>query len=245
MTSVGHMPTDDSAKTAYDDWHDDAGEHFSAEMDLAAPWHQAALPHLAALVPGRDVLEVACGRGAMAQYLVGLKARSVTAADFSESAVRQAAELLAGTVATAAVEDIQHLSFPAASFDTVVSFETIEHVPSPTQAVRELSRVLRPGGNLILTTPNYMNLVGLFRIYKRLKGERYQEAGQPLNKLVLLPLTVAWVRRAGLVVDAWKTSGQYVPRPGTPSNRVDFLDHLGALSRVTGLHSMVVAHKAS
>jgi SAM-dependent methyltransferase len=41
------------------------------------------------------------------------------------------------------------------SFDTVVSTELLEHVPDPLRALREMHRVLRPGGYLILSTPMY------------------------------------------------------------------------------------------
>ena len=46
------------------------------------------------------------------------------------------------------------LPFGDACFDTVVSFQVLEHVPEPAQMVREISRVLKPGGCLILTAPH-------------------------------------------------------------------------------------------
>lgn len=47
------------------------------------------------------------------------------------------------------------LPFPDDSFDTVVSTEVLEHVPNPQRALREMHRVLKPGGFLILSTPQY------------------------------------------------------------------------------------------
>jgi SAM-dependent methyltransferase len=50
--------------------------------------------------------------------------------------------------------DLTNLPYPDASFDTIVSFELIEHVDEPEQIVKELARVLRADGVLIISTPN-------------------------------------------------------------------------------------------
>jgi SAM-dependent methyltransferase len=47
------------------------------------------------------------------------------------------------------------LPFGENEFDTVVSTELLEHVPDPLRAMREMNRVLKPGGHLVLTTPMY------------------------------------------------------------------------------------------
>lgn len=50
-------------------------------------------------------------------------------------------------------ENIEALTFPDASFDAVLCIEVLEHVGDPVAAVREMRRVLRPGGRLFLTVP--------------------------------------------------------------------------------------------
>jgi SAM-dependent methyltransferase len=49
--------------------------------------------------------------------------------------------------------DITAIPEPDASFDAILCVEVLEHVPAPTEALREFSRLLKPGGRLILTAP--------------------------------------------------------------------------------------------
>lgn len=51
------------------------------------------------------------------------------------------------------VSDITAVPVPPASFDVILCTEVLEHVPEPIQAVREMGRILKPGGRLILTAP--------------------------------------------------------------------------------------------
>jgi ubiquinone/menaquinone biosynthesis C-methylase UbiE len=51
------------------------------------------------------------------------------------------------------VSDITSIPVPDGSFDAVLCSEVLEHVPDPIAAIRELNRVLKPGGTLILTSP--------------------------------------------------------------------------------------------
>ncbi len=62
------------------------------------------------------------------------------------------------------------IKMPDASFDHVVCVEGIEHVVDRHHALREMRRVLKPGGRLLLTTPNLMSLRG--RLAFALAGQR-------------------------------------------------------------------------
>jgi SAM-dependent methyltransferase len=55
-------------------------------------------------------------------------------------------------------EDLTQLSFPSATFDTVLSFECLEHIPDFGAALRESRRILKPGGRLLFTVPFVPNV---------------------------------------------------------------------------------------
>ena len=242
------MPHADSAaaRAAYESWHRDVQSE-SAAADQ--PWHDLLFRHLhAGDLAGRRVLEIGCGRGELAQRIMAADAppSRYVAADFAEAAVRLGrARLGTGPERQAVcwvVADIQRLPL-AESFDVVISCETIEHLADPAAALRELRCVLRPGGLLFLTTPNYMGLLGLYRGYLRLRGRRYTEGGQPICRFTSWPRTWWWLRRAGWRVRAIDAIGHYVLRPGRPQRRSALLDRFGRWLWPIGLHSLVVAEK--
>ncbi|PZS10132.1 MAG: hypothetical protein DLM70_00850 [Chloroflexi bacterium] len=193
---------------SYDRWHN----QFGTDDGDDPPWHQLVKRHLDNVL-GAAVLEIGCGRGGFARWLEGKQPSSFVAADLSRSALEKARSITHQRV-TYELADIQQLPHPDASFDLVISCETIEHVPDPRQAVSELARVLSPGGRLFLTTPNYLNLMGCYRAYRRVVGRPFTEEGQPINNLTMVPRTFSWMRSAGLrscLVDA---CGHYIPIPG-------------------------------
>lgn len=229
--------------SAYDTWH----SRYDVDVDADAPWHRLLLPHVAQLVPGAEVLEIGCGRGGYALRLWQTGPRRLVSADFSPVAVQMASDFLAsrgaGTVETR-TEDVTQMSFADCSFDVVISCETIEHVTDPLRAVRELARVLRPSGSLLLSTPNYLSLHGAYRGYLSARGRRYTELGQPINNLVMAPRTSHWLNRAGLKVEHRLADGLYLPlpRPEGPL-RVPLRPRVRRMLRPFLLHSAFVARK--
>jgi SAM-dependent methyltransferase len=89
------------------------------------------------------ILDVACGTG------YGTAMLGAVGVDLSLEALRYARRHPAPYVAA----DAARLPFGRV-FDSVVSFETIEHVADPERFVAECARVLKPGGVFIVSTPN-------------------------------------------------------------------------------------------
>jgi ubiquinone/menaquinone biosynthesis C-methylase UbiE len=117
---------------------------------------QAGLLAAAALVPGEHVLDVACGTGLIAfQAAEAVGARGgVLGVDLSQRMVDAAARhARRQQVRNAVFErmDAAHLASPDAQFDVVLCSLGLMYLPDPAQAVREMRRVLRPGGRLVLS----------------------------------------------------------------------------------------------
>jgi SAM-dependent methyltransferase len=115
-------------------------------------WHRY---HFAAkLVAEREVLDVACGAG-YGSALLARQARSVVGADISAETIGHA-EAVYGSVPNLQFRqaDCAALPFSDASFDAVVSFETIEHIEPQAKFLDEVRRVLRPEGLFVLSSPN-------------------------------------------------------------------------------------------
>jgi SAM-dependent methyltransferase len=101
------------------------------------------------LVAGR-ILDVACGSGYGTAMLADRG--SATGVDRDEEALATARSRTAR--ATFVQVELPRLPFGDATFDAVVSFETVEHLEDDVAFLRELGRVVRPGGTVLLSTPN-------------------------------------------------------------------------------------------
>ncbi len=117
---------------------------------------EAAAPRRAFLMegvrPGDRVLDVGCGDGYFTAVLAEIGARPV-GADVAEAALERARERHAeGDY----VRILPHGPWPFgdAAFDVVWAGEVLEHVADTERWLNEARRVLRPGGTLLITTPN-------------------------------------------------------------------------------------------
>lgn len=105
------------------------------------------------IAPHHRVLETACGAGYGTQMLAR-QAAWVVGADYSSIAVAHARSTYPAPNLSFALMDCHKLAFQSANFDVVVSLEVFEHLEDSRTYLRECARVLRPGGRLILSTPN-------------------------------------------------------------------------------------------
>ncbi|WP_409341781.1 class I SAM-dependent methyltransferase [Paenibacillus sp. MBLB4367] len=106
------------------------------------------------LIKGMQVLDAACGTGYGAKMMEAAGAAYITGVDISEESIAHARNDYGGDRISYLAGDVRSLPFAAASFDAVVSFETIEHIPDGSVWIREAARVLKPKGLFIVSTPN-------------------------------------------------------------------------------------------
>lgn len=130
-------------KTAERLYHKDAANNYVFQRSLLAYIEAAKLVY-------GDVLELGTGQGYGIEHIAPMSDRFVTLDKF-----RPDADVLEHDNV-----EFKQLSFPpltgieSNAFDFVISFQVIEHIQDDNAYVREVHRVLKPGGKFILTTPN-------------------------------------------------------------------------------------------
>lgn len=115
--------------------------------------HVAAYRFAAEQVRGMRVLDAGCGEGYGAAILAGTAAE-VVGVDRDGGVVRHASSRYPGV--SFEVGDLTAIPFPGRSFDVVAALQVIEHLERPREFLDECARVLKPGGLLILSTPNQL-----------------------------------------------------------------------------------------
>lgn len=124
--------------------------------DPRSPWwgeHRSRYRFAEPYVAGQTVLDIACGSGYGGRILRDAGARLVLGVDVSAAGLAEARTQRRDGFVLAQADGLL-LPLADGSIDVVTSFETVEHVGATMQMLAELRRVLRPGGVLLLSTPN-------------------------------------------------------------------------------------------
>jgi 2-polyprenyl-3-methyl-5-hydroxy-6-metoxy-1,4-benzoquinol methylase len=122
-------------------------------------------------------LDAGCGSGVFSQELAASGA-SVTAVDASPKMLEEARKHVSpysAAVEYIAIDTLENIPLPDSRFDGIVCLSVIEYVDDPYAAVRELHRLLKPGGHLLITTPNNRSIV-------RAAQQLLRACGRPLGK---------------------------------------------------------------
>ncbi|HKZ05051.1 MAG TPA: methyltransferase domain-containing protein [Methylomirabilota bacterium] len=167
-------------------------------------WSDAGLRRrvaaFSALVPGMGLperaraLELGCGGGTYVRLLAGLGHRTV-GLDYSVPSLQRALAADPGRKGVYLAGEAYDLPFPAATFDLVVSIGVLQALSDPGRAIAEMSRVLRPGGAVVVEALNGLGLVELVRRgLARLRG-------WPTRVRTYPPADVhRWLAAAGLML---------------------------------------------
>lgn len=121
-----------------------------------------------ALPPSAQVLEVGCGTGSMTRSLArrGDFAGKAFGIDqsppFIQAAIRFAQEEGVGNRVDFRVGDAHRLDFSSGTFDAVIAHTVISHVTEPATVIREMARVVRPGGTVAIFDGDYASLTYAF-----------------------------------------------------------------------------------
>ena len=115
--------------------------------------------------PGERALDVGCGVGQVVARLrdAGFEAHGV---DVSEPNVARARQFCD----RCQVYDGRRLPYPDRHFASVGALNVLEHVDEPEAFIRELARVTRPGGRVVLSSPNFFRVLGFRDYHPRMRG---------------------------------------------------------------------------
>ena len=198
------------------------GERFIPEFEgdiVAEHYHRYLFAR--DLVAGKTVLDIACGEG-YGSHLMAAVATHVTGVDIDVDSVNHARRCYVRDNLTYREGDCTNIPLPDASVDIVVSFETIEHHDRHQAMLEDIKRVLRPGGLLIISSPDkheYSDVPGYVNPYhvKELYRDEFTDLlNQHFKHHAMLGQRVVYGSLIGAEKARGLVSHNYDDTPGTP-----------------------------
>lgn len=149
--------------------HQETYRHNEAYAEFLGAWdakfYAKYADTLKAVEPGARVLDVGCGVGQVVARLAeaGCEAYGV---DVSEPNIERARK----SCPRCQIYDGRKLPFPDAYFASVGALNVLEHVEAPEDFIKELVRVTRIGGRIVLSSPNFFRVFGFRDYHPRMRG---------------------------------------------------------------------------
>lgn len=140
------------------------------------PYLTETLASLGVELSGKKVLDAGCGSGWFARYCLG-RGVKYSGSDISPTSV----ELTRRVTPDVVKADSQALPFGDGAFDYVFCIDSFEHIPDQLRAAAEFHRVLRPGGAVFLSVPNYSNAAGLVKWFEEAAGFYGKDTWAPFD----------------------------------------------------------------
>jgi SAM-dependent methyltransferase len=199
---------------------------YESSLDPAAQARHRRLAELLEVAPGDRVVDLGCGVGVTLEILLaGQRGGLVVGVDISEDAVQVAAQLPArhpaGRLGLLRADLTGPLPLADGSVDRALCHNVLEALPEPQRFLREVHRVLRPGGWLLLTHPDYdtLSFSSSDRELTRRLVQTYTDTQQPWMGAVdgtigrKLPGIVGRSPLRIVAEDAWVVAGRrFEPR---------------------------------
>ena len=188
----------EGASSPYRKGYISATEHLDKIHYLVDQYSRSKLENIS------RILDIGCAYGYLLRFWEG-KGVGLYGTDVSEHAISRARRIVDAQLLVADIQD--RMPFKDDSFDIITMFDVIQMTQSPVGALREVSRLLRPGGLFFVTTPNVNSF---FRI---LRGNKWTGFRDPGHLYLFTPTSFAFLlSKSGLRVLQIKTP-QFWPFP--------------------------------
>lgn len=137
----------------------------------------------------------------------------------------------------------QGLPLPECFADAVIAAEIIEHLENPRALMRELVRVAKPGGTVIVTTPNQLSFLSLLTLITKHRFSMFQDVHYPAHLTALLEIDLLRIASEAALVDVgfrYSCEGRI---PKTPWHYPQALSRL--LPRALSDNLLMIGRKAA
>lgn len=123
----------------------------------------------------RDVkiLDVGCGQGLLAKTLKENGFTTISGVDWLPPEKVSFKECLR-SYSTINLNECESLGFPKSSFDVIICSDVLEHLENPSRIIRQMTDILKPEGQLVITIPNATNIFQRWRFFLTGNSTRYK-----------------------------------------------------------------------